>query len=165
MGGGYTQHRHPQPPLAPSRFAIHPALLGGEKEGRGEFQLSFPNPLDNVPIMFHLCLRWFWKGGIRFANLSILPEPCAAPAGGWRSLIHSREPRARPWSNNDSSALEAEQPAPRECAPLQERTLDDCRCEKQRKYRSSPNFGTNRCVSKLGTKPNTRLFSHYRMLA
>jgi hypothetical protein len=34
-------------------------------------EISFPTPLDIVPVMFYLCSRWFWKEGSELLTYQI----------------------------------------------------------------------------------------------
>jgi hypothetical protein len=38
---------------------------------RSVLKISFPTPLDNVPIMFHMTSRWFWKEGSELLTYQI----------------------------------------------------------------------------------------------
>jgi hypothetical protein len=76
-----------------------PPLLVGEGARRPDegLRLRFLNiyldkPKYSVLYMFLVVL----KGGNSVANLSILSEPFAAPAGAWRSTMHFREPGVSP---------------------------------------------------------------------
>jgi hypothetical protein len=97
--------------------------------------------------MFHLCLRWFWKEGSELLTYQI----CQNHVQRLRMFVEvASVPGSR---GQDPGAIMT----PAHLRPSNPR--------RESVRLSFTNFGTNRCVSKLGFKPNKNRKRHHRMRA